>query len=308
MVATLVGMMWWDQPLDQTLSHPPDTISARPPARGEVAPAVPTTPVPRAAQRADAPPAAPAPRAAERVAPATPAPRAIERATAPAPPSAAPRNSDTQARAKEPQGTAMQESASRASRSEPVTAAARSGVDAAAEPARRRALAAPAAKAAAPSSAAIAADKAALPRDDLRAAQGSAGSSRAGTQAADSMASPLAGLLASVAQEPERWRWQRGSADPKPMTPGLERWLKQLDKSTATRWRSATERAPHDRAGALSLWRDGVLQATLGFAQTAVWAETSRAPSPEPTPASVLAALPASSLETLRKALDDATP
>jgi hypothetical protein len=277
-----------------------------------VAPAVPSTPAPRAAQRADAPPTVPAPRAVEHAAPATPAPRAIERAAAPAQPSAAPRNSDTQTRAKAPQGTALKESASRAGPSEPVTAAARSGVDAAAEPARRRALVAPAAKAAAQSSAATAADKAAVHRDDLRAAQGGAGSSRARAQAAPVMASPLAELLASVAQEPERWRWQRGSADPKPMTPELERWLKQLDKSTARRWRSATERATHDRAGALSLWRDGMLQATLGFAQAAVWVDATGAlepmPAPAPTSTLTMAPLPASSLDTLRKALDDATP
>lgn len=89
------------------------------------------------------------------------------------------------------------------------------------------------------------------------------------------------------------------------MTPELERWLRRLDASTERRWRTSDAAAPHD-ARALSLWRDGVLQLTLGFTPDAVWVAAGQAP--DPALASVIALLPASSLETLRQALDGATP
>ena len=247
MVATLVGLMWWDKPLDHGLPRPSQPL----PARIEAAPAAPTA-------------------AASPQRPPTPAPQA-EAATA------------------EPAPARLVQKRERAAPAAP--AAAESSAPAAqrvAEPAAPDAMA-----------------KAAPQRDESRFAQGSVAAPRTATQAANGIASPLAGSLASVTQQPERWRWRRGGAEAKAMTPELERWLMRLDVSTERRWRTSNAAAPHD-ARALSLWRDGVLQLTLGFTPDAVWVAAGQAP--DPALASVIALLPATSLETLRQALDDATP
>jgi len=304
MVATLVGVMWWDRPLDESLPRAPEVVSSTPPARAE------PTPDAAVAAAPAAPEAKPAP--AE---PPTPKPATTNHA-----PAAQGRLAETKDAAK----------SARAVRPDAELARARGAADAApaaaeavpppvafpaappapapaaneeqAPRAQRRELAAPATRAPAESSApaAAAADKAAPLRNDLRAAPlGSAGSSLAKARAADADAAPLATPRPQIAQQPERWRWQRGNGTPQPMNAAVQAWLAELDRQTASRWQTgagSTARAP---ASTLRLFRDGVLQATFGVAGSAVWAET---------PGAAVAPLPESTAESLRKALDDATP
>ena len=120
----------------------------------------------------------------------------------------------------------------------------------------------------------------------------------------------LATLVADVAREPQRWRWQRAAGEVQPMTDALQRWLAQLAQASAGAWRRATPPPPQTAspstppataagAGAggagtgasasarsvdnadttLRLLRDGELQATLRLTKGGVSAEsTSRRP------------------------------
>ena len=120
----------------------------------------------------------------------------------------------------------------------------------------------------------------------------------------------LATLVADVAREPQRWRWQRAAGEVQPMTDALQRWLAQLAQASAGAWRRATPPPPQTaspstppaiaadggaggtgttasasaRSGdnadtTLRLLRDGELQATLRLTKGGVWAEsTSRRP------------------------------
>ena len=125
----------------------------------------------------------------------------------------------------------------------------------------------------------------------------------------------LATLVADVAREPQRWRWQRAAGEVQPMTDALQRWLAQLAQASAGAWRRATPPPPQtaspttppataadggaggtgtgttgttasasagsgDNADTtLRLLRDGELQATLRLTRGGVSAEsTSRRP------------------------------
>lgn len=299
MVATLVGVMWWGRPLDESLPRAPEVVSQAPPARAEAAPEAQAIPEEKVAPKlADASresaargrsadkkeaensarasrPAAEPPRqrsaadAAPAVATATPPPVAFPAAApAPAPQAAAPAN------------------------------------EAQAPLAERRERAAPAAKAAADASGAVAADTAASPRNDIRALQGSASPVLAKARAADSGDAPLATLRARIAQQPERWGWQRGNGTPQPMNAAVQAWLAELDARAASRWQTGVGSLARAPAGSLRLFRDGALEATLGFTGSAVWIETPGASAP----AASAATLPEAAAESLRNALDQATP
>jgi hypothetical protein len=160
--------------------------------------------------------------------------------------------------------------------------------------------------AAEPSAGAVAeasADRAVPLHIEPRAMQGNTALGK--VRAADAGSAPLAALLAGIGQQPERWRWQRGNAEAQTMTPALQRWLAQLDRSTASRWRTPLERAPHETTGAVRLLRDDVLVATLGFAGSGVWVDTAATAAAPVT--SMMAMLPHASVEALRTALDEAT-
>jgi hypothetical protein len=148
----------------------------------------------------------------------------------------------------------------------------------------------------------VAADSAASTRSELQAAQVSAAPPLAKARSVESGRAPLAELLAALAHQPDRWGWQRGGGAAQPMNPGLQRWLGELDRATASRWGAAGGRAPHGGPGALRLLRDGVAQATLGL-DADVWVEFTGTAAPK----SAVAALPQGAIETLRKTLDEAT-
>lgn len=208
MIATLIGLIWWDRPMDQTLERPsaegatqaardastrmvqPDSASSEAGGarQAPTVPSAPTLATPRA-ERSRAPRA----QSPASVAPAAPAPILDRRAPAPAAPAA-------------PADKAPAEP-----RDEPTALA--SG-----------ALARPAAKAAAPQAAAR------MSREDSVQARPAA----------------LAALLDSIVTQPERWSWQRGERHA-PMNPALQRWLLQLDHATTGRWQDGGA-APTDAA------------------------------------------------------------
>jgi len=308
MVATLVGLMWWDRPMDETLPRPPlpapasvpapdvqrpeatapapaaeptgETVSATAdraaPAKERVATAAPTPPTSparadKAAARAIAPPA-PQPAEADRAEPAAFGDERKTQATAPAPaPAPAP------ALAAAPTAR-MRESASTSTTDTPAAAARDESTMPSASPAAR-ALA----KAAPPPS--------------TSGALASAQQRESRTQA-----TPLAALLAAVTDHPQRWRWQR-NAEAQAMSPALQRWLLQLDRATAPQWRAADSTMPPAEAASLRLYRDDALHTTLQFDADAVWL-TPAAPGAHAS----RAALPPATLADLKRTLADAAP
>ena len=298
MVATLVGVMWWDKPLDESLPRTPEVVSSTPQARAEAAP--PATP-----EVAAAPAESAAPRAAEASRETTARARLADktedkksaRASRPAD---APMRQRSETDATPAVAAAPPPAAFPAAPPAPAPQAALAN-EATAPLAERRDRAAPAAKAAAEPSRRIAADTAASPRNELRALQGSASPALAKTRSADAGDSPLTALLARTAQQPERWRWQRRTGTPQPMNAAVQAWLAELEARAATRWQAGAGGTAGDPTNNLRLFRDGVLQATLGLAGEAVWFEA-------PGASATSAALPVAAAESLRKALDAAAP
>lgn len=281
MVATLVGVMWWDEPLDQSLPRAPQVVSSTPQARAE-----------------------PAPSAAEAAAPV-----ATDVPAAPKPPEA---RGESGARGRVADKKEAEKTA-RASRPTDEPTRQRSAADAAptvaaaAPPPVAFPAApppAPAPQAAAESSGQVTADTAASPRNEVRALQGSASPALAKARAAGASDAPVATLRARIAQQPDRWRWQREPGAPQPMNAAVQGWLAELERQTTSRWQANADSLARAPAGSLRLFRDGALQATLGFTGSAVWVETRGASSPTTS----VAALPEALAESLRKALDDATP
>ena len=316
MVATLVGVMWWDRPLDESLPRAPEVVSSTPQARAEAAPPAVVANAPAAHEAQVAPPEPATPK------PGTPAGAVAARA----------RVADRKEAESKATGKNEAEKRARASRPTEEPTRMRSAADAApavaaaapppvAYPAAPQAAAtahealppleqrpapiAPAAKAAAEASAPVAADKAASPRHDLRAMQGTVSpAALAKSRAADAGDAPLATLRARIAQQPERWRWQRGPGSPQAMNAAVQGWLAELDGQAAPRWQAGAGSSAREPVNTLRLFRDGVLQATLGLAGSAVWFEAIGASAP----AASVAALPEGAAESLRKALGEATP
>jgi hypothetical protein len=267
MVATLVGVMWWDKPLDETLprSEPPAATvaqsSAPAPAPASIATPLAAAAPPRAPEEA----AKAATRAAKEAAPATPA-----------------RRDDARERAS--------------------TERARSAAPAAAPPPP---AASPApAPAPAPANESPAKPASADARDDAAAQRGAAAQGFAkaapapAPAAAPAQRRQEAATLTPVIDQPERWTWQRGGAE-QAMTPGLQRWLVQLDR--AVRWQPADAAPPATGVVVLRLWRDGALHATLQLGSDTAWL----------TPAGgapVMAPLSPATSAALQAALIAATP
>ncbi|HWH82526.1 MAG TPA: hypothetical protein VNU71_09835 [Burkholderiaceae bacterium] len=108
----------------------------------------------------------------------------------------------------------------------------------------------------------------------------------------------LAALLASVAAQPARWRWQLDdAAAPQPMTPALQQWLRRFDAATMGRWRTPDNAAaPPANARVLRLTREAEAALVLQLGDDGAWF----APAGQ-------AALGAADAAALRRALDDAT-
>jgi hypothetical protein len=293
MVAVLAGLMWWDRPADEVLPPASSATTARPgpsaasaattpagtssglsetasPATGNSAATPLNVPAPR--DSAKALPRAPQPKESPAVA-AAPAPRAVPPVAA-ATPLARSRTADSASvKTAQPRGEANDTLAQTPPGEPTALAGATAGATTSAST--------PALALAAPRSA-----------QARRVAQG---------EIAGATSSPLTALIASVAQEPQRWSWQRSGAT-QPMSAALRRWLIELNESTASLWRASQGSAQADRS-ALRLYRDNDLYATLNLDEQGAWVTLSA-----PTPSNWGARLQASTIEALRRSLSGAAP
>lgn len=268
MVATLVGVMWWDQPLDASLPRAETPVATAPDPIARAASAALPTPAPTTARDE-----------AKSVARAEPP---TARAVTPAPLRAAKRERAVDARAPAGATGALRENATDAGASIEAP-----------EPSPAAAPAPAVAKPAAPArdeSAERARAPATAPAQSLAKAAAAAGPALR-RQDTDT---PIPTI-----DQPERWTWQRG-AGVQAMTPALQRWFAQLDR--VARWRSADGAAPLAADGnVLQLWRDGTLRATITLAGDAVWLTPASG-----TP--LTAALSPAAVASLKAALLEATP
>ena len=269
MVATLVGVMWWDKPLNETLprSEPPAATVAQSSAPAP-APAPASIATPRAQEEATKA----ATRAAKEAAPATTARRDDARERASTERSRSKASDESRTRSAAPAATPPPPAASPApapANESPVKPAIADARD----------------------------DAAAVQRG--AAAQGFAKSAPApAPAAAPAQRRQEAATLTPVIDQPARWTWQRGGAE-QAMTPGLQRWLVQLDR--VVRWQPADTAPPANGVVVLRLWRDGALHATLHLGSDTAWL----------TPASgapMMAPLSPATSAALQAALIAATP
>lgn len=314
MAATLVGLMWWDQPMDPALPRRPEPAAATAPA--PVAPAAPpsvvTTPAPVAA--------APA------VPPAPPAQEAKRRATA------QPELKQEQRKPAQDADKKMAESATVATPAAPPVTPAAPAAEATgglAQPPREEAPAAakpappmPPAPAAAPSAFADQATRSADTLAKAKSSNAEPARSRLATGAAEATNArgaakaesnelrerqeaeafaTIGRLRAAIAAEPERWAWQRGSGTAQAMNDALYGWLAQLDNATRSPWptRVARETAPA-LGRELQLLRGGRVLHTLRLTERGVLWENGQS--------SRQFELPAATLAELQAALDAAAP
>jgi len=275
MVATLVGVMWWDRPLDASLPR------YQPPA-ATVAQSPPPTPAPAPASIAAPPTAAAPPRAQEAEA------KAATRAAKEAAPAVAARREDARERASTERARATVDSDSRARNAAPAPAAALPPP--AASPAPAPANESPARPALADARDAAAAQRGA-------AAQGLAKSAPAPAAALAQRRQEVA-TPTPLIDQPERWTWQRTGAE-QAMTPAVQRWLAQLDRTV--RWQPADAAPPATGVVVLRLWRDGALHATLQLGSDTAWLMPAGG-------APLMAPLSPATSAALQAALIDATP
>lgn len=269
MAATLVGLMWWDQPMDEALPRTPAPAAA-PQAEKPAAPEAPVIERSGPAPQAAAPKPKPAPAAEPKrqksdasgtsTAPArsdAPAPMA---APAPAPAAAPPAVSADASADARLAGARMQEEEHKRERSSMPAAEAQS----------RRAAA-----------------KAQLNESRLQR------EAEAFTR--------VASLRAAIAAEPARWAWQRANGSAQPMSDAVYAWLAQLDGNTGTGWQASAARdtsAPRGRP--LAVLRDGQLQHSFQLTEHAVLWQRGQT--------SWQVELPAETLAALQAALDSAAP
>lgn len=324
LAATLVGMMWWDRPLDDAMPH------REGPAESQSR-ATPPQAVPRPTERADpearsrsAPPESkdsPHPSERRDEAKAIPSDRAD--AAAPHPFPAAPPTADDNRRASAaaPDSAARDRGAAAAAiKKERDTAALQRQAPATVEgpgSMRERAPMAAAPSTLEPEAPARAADaggvaaaaeaRAGRSAKSATAAPVPSGGLGANSAATVSSAARLVGLPARIAAEPQRWTWQREAEPPRPMRPALQRWLARVEAALASAG-SAADVARGDAAGEsspsarLRLLRDGRLHATLSIDGARITAQVAG----DPAAGSQVALAPALGAALMAE-LDDAT-
>jgi hypothetical protein len=272
MAATLVGLMWWDQPMDEALPRHPAPAEAPLPATPASAPE-PVAPAAPVAQQ----PSTQADRAAPRSEPTRKAAAGATTGTGTAP-----------ARAQvEPAAVAA---APQAPLAPPAPApSAEASADAlranGEEQKRERSSIAPA-----EATSRRAAAKAQLNESRL--------------QLEGEAYARVASVRAAIAGEPSRWAWQRADttqASAQPMNDAVYAWLAELDASTGTGWQPRSGREPAaPRGRALALLRDGHAVHSFQLTERGVlWQRGQTAWHTE---------LPADALAALQAALDSAAP
>lgn len=285
MIATLLGLMWWDQPIDPTLARPPapGATPAPPTAQAPAPPAPVSTSPPATAPAADM--------AAERMAKGEPD-MSSERPVAAArtAPKAAPRRAEPEP-APFDDGKAAADAAPAAPANSENAATARAPASSAQAALRARGASSPSVAAEAGTAARAESRAVASGQFDRRAA---APAMQRRDDADTSRPAAFGALLASIAAEPERWHWQRGG-EMQPMRPALQRWLGRIDVAAAPHWRSGADAAPAGETAVLRLYRDGALAATLRLDDATFSVASSQA------------ALPRAMTAALKQALDEAT-
>ncbi|MBC7994180.1 MAG: hypothetical protein H7Z15_13185 [Rhizobacter sp.] len=221
MVATLVGLMWWDQPMDEAMPRPPVPAAARAPASAPASAPAATTPPPAAPMaEATRPAPEPAPAPQRKSAPVTqPAP-----AAAPAPEVAA--------------------------REEAATPVAREAREAAPAAAADTATAGAPAMARAPSFEESKRQRSMASADTLNKA-----AKTAETREGEAH-HKLAPLRTAVAAEPARWSWQRDGTPPQAINEAMLSWLARLDAVAGDRWQPL-DASPPPAGREIRLLRDG---------------------------------------------------
>ncbi len=291
MVAGVVGLMWWNRPLEESLPPRDATLAAAAPAASPSPPAPPPAPAP-----APAPAPLPAEVAAAPVAAAPPPPKAVARRQAPthapAPP-AAPTAAAEAAVAPPPAPLPLPVPmlADAAPRGAAVESERRAMATAREErDDRGRALAA--LSKAAPAAASPAAGPALAAAPALRRAAAPDAAAR----------TPLAALRESLAAQPERWRWQRDAGGPRTVEPALQQWLARADAAADPRGsaESTGAAATASDAVAVQFWFDERLHTTLRVDAASLVVEPAGGP-----PRRV--ELPAADIAALRDALERAT-
>jgi len=249
-VATLVGVLWWERPIDEAMVRPPPAAPSVPPAATTAPPSTFTKP-PVGSPSAETKPASPSPpvQATPRAGVAPPEARAPDAFPVAAEPRQAPRSSvhapSRNVEAAPERAAPRVDDAATADRRTDVQMD-RSAPTAAGAPERTEAEAAPKAlrksetqgfvgrerdanRAAAPTS---------EPRDQLAAAPSQA-----------SAAPGLAELRARVQSAPEQWTWTRDGIDDRHPGAALTAWLDAAEQA-ARASASATSAAGKDAAGA----------------------------------------------------------
>lgn len=303
MVATLVGVMWWDQPMNEALPQRPapaaaPAVTAPPVAAPPVASAPeapPPAPAAEAESRAPEPPRAALRKAAPEAGKATVAPA---KPAAPAPPPAA------------PAPTTRDE----------LAADAKAGL---APPVRESSIAAlslpppvvpaPPAQAAAPAvtAGALAKSKSTDESESKRArsmapAGGALGYAAPQAELSDSRVkqdvqarTTLVRLRAAIAADPTHWAWQRGDGTAQSMNDAVYAWLAQLDNATGSRWQPRASRETGALLGReLRLLHDGRLEHSLRLTEHGVLWEQGQSAWQVNAPADQISALQ-SALDTV---------
>ena len=257
MVATLVGVLWWDRPMPAP-SEPPAAAVGRA-----------DEPRPRASE-----PAAAVPRADNNMADAATSLSAPSIPSTASPPlrtaqAELERNTAAMARRAPASRPPMQPQMQPPSQPHNDAAAERSEPEQRSTAKTAQPPLAEAARAAAPDAAATAPAQESV-RERAKAAdrrrESAADSAPAAATAPTPRDSHLAAWRASIAMEPQRWRWQLGARNAQPADAALSAWLARLDAATAGRWRAVPQGAaqafaPATAPGApadLTLLRDGV--------------------------------------------------
>lgn len=281
MAATIVGLMWWDRPMDETQPRPPSTAAERkiaaPPE--PPAPASLDTPAPAAASadpqgaatsvrvapaevahKREAPAAFPSQETAQAKQREAPRPRVDEAKKDGAPSSFAGQGATTPAR--QPQNATATESPSAAA---PAATSVPVEPTAPASPAPPPVVAA--APAARPAPAPTSAPESFARRDtpDLR------------RERAVAATSPLTPLRDAIARDPKRWTRQSAAGAEIALDPAWRDWLAEIDAAAAGRWQATTAQALEDerRDGAvLRLFVDGRAAAVIRLDGRAVQLDT----------------------------------
>lgn len=315
MVATLVGVMWWDQPMSEALPQRPapaaapvataPTVAAPPVASAPEAP--PPTPAAEAERRAPEPPrvalrkATPAADKATIAAakPAAPSPSSTPPPAAPAPMARDELAADAKAGAVPP----VRESVPTAALSLPPPVV----------PAPAATQAAPAGAMAGATAGALAKSKSADESESKRARSVTAANavrSYAEPQAELSdqrvqqdvqVRTTLVRLRAAIAAGPTHWAWQRADGTAQGMSNAVYAWLAQLDNATGSRWQPRAARETSALLGReLRLLRDGRLEHSLRLTENGVlWEQGQSAWQVD---------VPPGTLTQLQTALDTAAP